>query len=265
VRASARALGAITLTIATSAWYPAAAQTKAECLAAFERGQEEQRALHLRAARDLFRSCTRPACSPPVRSDCAEHLDEVVRAAPTLVVGARDTSGADLPGVLVFVDGERVITDPGGTVIVDPGPHTLRFELPPFSPQSQEIVARTGERSRLVIATFPADAARERPSERAQTGAGGGRSPWAYVAGGIGGVALSSFAFFGITGAVERSDLIDRGCKPNCPDDQISDVRTKFIIADISLGVAIVSLAAATFLFLKEPTPSRPVARSSWR
>src|SRR5688572_15157076 len=100
---SARALGTITLTIATIAGCPAAAQTKAECLAAFEQGQERQAALHFRAARELFMSCMRPACSPPVRKDCAEHLDEIVRAAPTLVVGARDTTGADKPDVMVFV------------------------------------------------------------------------------------------------------------------------------------------------------------------
>jgi hypothetical protein len=260
---NARTLGTITLAVATLAW-PAAAQTKAECLASFEHGQEEQQVLHLRAARELFMSCMRPACSPPVRNDCAQRLDEVVRDAPTLVVGARDTSGADVSGVLVFVDGERVITDPGGTVAVDPGPHTLRFERPPFAPQSHEIVARTGERSRLVLATFPAEAARERPLQSGHTGAADRRSPWAYVAGGVGVLALSSFSFFGITGALERSELIDT-CSPACDHDQISDVRAKFIVADVSLGVAVVALAAATLLFLKKPTPSQRFARSFWK
>ena len=60
-----------------------AAQTKSDCLSAFERGQEEHKQLHLGAARDLFLSCTRATCSPPVRQDCAEHLEAVTREAPT--------------------------------------------------------------------------------------------------------------------------------------------------------------------------------------
>lgn len=245
----------------------ASAQTKAECLAAFEKGQEEQRLLHLRAARELFLSCTRALCSAPVRQDCAQHLEAVVRDTPTLVVGARDAAGADVTDVHVFLDGMRVIPDAGGTVAVDPGPHTLRFERPPLAPQSYEVLVRTGERSRLVIATYPAPTpmSSRATSERARNDAAPARSPWMYITGGVGALALGSFAFFGISGIQSRSELQDT-CGHSCEADRISDVRTKFVVADVSLAIGVVSLAAATFFFFHErPATNQRLARSFWK
>ena len=70
-----------------------------------------------------------------------------------------------------------------------------------------------------------------------------------YALAGVGAVALGSFAFFAVTGKSDENDLRDR-CSPNCPESDVDSVRTKYLVADISLGVGIASLGAATFLFV---------------
>jgi hypothetical protein len=241
---------------------PAAAQTKAECLAAFDHAQELRKEMKLRAARDEFRSCARDACSPPVRKDCSEQLEELSRDTPSLVIGARDEAGADVEGTAVFVDGERVTSAAGFPIALDPGRHTLRFEHPPWEPVEQSLIVRVGERNRLVVVTFKSAASTparvgEQPSPPVATSRS--VSPWVFVAGGVGVAALGSFAFFGITGLNERSNL-ERTCAPNCTDDVLGGVRTRFIAADVSLGIAVVSLAAAAVLYLVDRSVTRSAA-----
>src|SRR5262245_791223 len=124
---------------------PAAAEPKAECLSAFDRAQDERSRLQLRAARDDFMFCARAGCSPPVRKDCAEKLEEVLRDLPTVVLVARRANGTDVNDATIYVDGARTTPDAGG-LAVDPGPHAIRFERPPYAPQEQSIVARVGEK-----------------------------------------------------------------------------------------------------------------------
>lgn len=242
---------------------PAIAQTKDECLASFELGQEERDRMHLRAARAQFAVCARVACPAVLRQDCAEQIGAVARDIPTLVLGARDATGADVHDVQAFIDGERVSLEPGGAVAVDPGAHTLRFEHPPYAPQSTSIVARLGEKNRLVLATFfsaepGASASPVAPSAPPPAWA----SPWPWVATGIGVAGLASFSSFAIAGNDRYSTLADT-CGHRCSDGDVSGVRTRFILADVSLGIGIVSLAVAAYLFLKQPSlPPQRLARS---
>jgi len=68
---------------------------------------------------------------------------------------------------------------------------------------------------------------------------------------GLGVVALGSFAFFGLSGKGEVADL--QGCKGHCAQDDVDKARTKLVIADISLGVGIVALGVATYMFVTRP------------
>jgi hypothetical protein len=49
-----------------------------------------------------------------------------------------------------------------------------------------------------------------------------------------------------------RSDLED-GCAPNCSESSVDDLRQRALLADISWGVSVVSLAGATAFFLLRP------------
>jgi hypothetical protein len=71
----------------------------------------------------------------------------------------------------------------------------------------------------------------------------------------FGAIALTAFAseaYFGLTGMSDRSTLMADPCAKNatCSEGSVDSIRTKFTVADISLGVGLASAALATYLFL---------------
>jgi hypothetical protein len=74
-----------------------------------------------------------------------------------------------------------------------------------------------------------------------------------YLLGGATALSLGSFAYFGITGRAD-ADRLRGTCAPTCTGAQVSSVRRKLIAADVSLGVAAVTAAVGTYLFLR-PAP----------
>ena len=55
---------------------------------------------------------------------------------------------------------------------------------------------------------------------------------------------------FGIWALVERSDA---SCAPFCTGAEVSPIRTKLVIADVGLGVAVAALAVGTYRYLARP------------
>jgi hypothetical protein len=82
-----------------------------------------------------------------------------------------------------------------------------------------------------------------------------------WVAAGVGVVALSSFAYFGLSA---RSDVADmqNTCKPNCPADRVDAARSKFVAADISLGIGALALGVAGALWVIQGSPPPQPASS---
>ena len=78
--------------------------------------------------------------------------------------------------------------------------------------------------------------------------------PLVFVLGGVGLVGLGSFAFFGIRAKNDEAELRDSGCQPRCDVDEVDAVFEKQVIADVSLGIGVAALAAATIVFLTRPT-----------
>ena len=124
---------------------------------------------------------------------------------------------------------------------------------------------RVGEKNRRVAVSFGAEAKAKTPSRRRKRGVRRGprhepaldKRTISYGLAGLGAAALGSFAFFAITGKSDENDLHD-SCSPNCPEDDVDAVRTKYLVADISLGVGIASLGAATWLFFVTSPATKP-------
>jgi hypothetical protein len=72
------------------------------------------------------------------------------------------------------------------------------------------------------------------------------------ISGGVAVVALGAFTYFALSGNAIQSDL--EACKPNCqnPDD-LDRMHARYLMADISLGVALVSVGVGAYVWLKEP------------
>ena len=131
--------------------------TKHECVVANTAGQDLRQAGKLRAAHTQFSLCVSSSCPGPVRKDCADQLDAVDHGTPTLIIGAKDSSGADLSAVRVSIDGELLVVSLDGTAIaVDPGKHTLTFEGT-GEKKELELVILEGQKGRQVAVVMKGD------------------------------------------------------------------------------------------------------------
>src|SRR5262245_25347194 len=74
---------------------------KRTCLATNESAQRLRKDGKLRGAREQLVVCARTECPLVVRQDCAQWLNEVGAAIPSVVVAARDASGKETLAVKV--------------------------------------------------------------------------------------------------------------------------------------------------------------------
>jgi hypothetical protein len=254
---------ALATVLATAPSALAGPEDREVCANAAEQAQSLRDAGKYRRAREQMLTCAREACPPPIRSDCGKWLTELDRDAPTVVFGARDSRGSDVVDVKVSMDGTPLLDRlDGKPVLVDSGEHTFKFEAKDGSTKEEKVLLRAAEKARPIIANLGGGA-----SPTQSTGGGSGTSsgpttpdtaeksepsivPVAVV-GGIGVLALANFALFGLMGKSDVDKL--QNCKPNCAESDVDSARTKLIIADISLGVGVIGVGVAAFLYFTRP------------
>jgi hypothetical protein len=259
----ARAASAFACALAVQLGAPAArAQDKSACVAAHEAAQEQRRAGSMRAARTSLDVCARESCPALVRRDCAGWLDEVAAATPSIIVEVRDVAGRETLDVVLLVDGEQVAERLDGRAIdIDPGEHTVGVRARDGKVLEEKVVLREGERRRRVALTFAPPAAPPTlpvaPSP-APLPPSPSPSPWAWVLGGVALAGAGSFATFAVLGRGEQDDL--ELCRPDCDPGALDPMRRDYLVADISLVVAVLAAAGSTVLFLSTPGPAAPPA-----
>jgi hypothetical protein len=252
---------------------PARADTADECIAAAEQSQPLRRDGKLKAAREKMIACSRPECPAVVRSDCTRWLADVETLMPSIVVRAVDSSGADVVGVRVFVDGERQESRFDGRELdVDPGAHTLRLEHDGSAPVEQQIVVRESERHRMIsvsftpAATVPPTPAPSLPAAQDTPSSPSSRSivlPVALL--GAGGVGLAVASYFWVSGLGDRSTM-ESGCAKthSCAQSDIDAAHGKLVAGDVvgAAGVVAAVVGAGLLLFGGGSSPARdtPVA-----
>jgi len=242
----------------------ARADDKGRCISASEQGQQLRDSGKYKAARDAFAECARDACPALVRRDCTRWLTDVTQLWPSVVFGAKDPSGNDVTAVTVTADGTAMTaTLDGKPVQVDPGNHVFRFETKGFHAVERTVLVRAGEKSRLVVAQFgdvaatPAQNAGTEPATApAQTSPPIPTGVWVF--GGLAVLAFGAEAFFGISGLDQRSSLYSQPCAKTatCNPDDVKSVQTKFTVADIALGVGLVSAGLSAYLYFTRGNPN---------
>jgi hypothetical protein len=227
---------------------PAGADEREQCASAADKAQQLRDEGKYRTAREQMLLCARDVCPGPIKSDCGKWLTDLDRDAPTVVFGAKD-GARDVTDVKVWIDGVQIMERlDGKPMIVDAGEHTFRFEYQ-GQQKEEKVLIRAAEKGRPLSVAFGA-VAPPPPPPGGDKQEEGSIVP-AVVVGGIGILALGSFAIFGIGGKNDVDDL--QKCKPRCAESDVDSARTKLIIADISLGVGIVALGVATYMFLTRP------------
>jgi hypothetical protein len=243
---------------------PPATETRPEdevaaCVQAAEEAQSLRSAHKLLEARTRFLACAQAGCPAVVRSDCAVWLSDVERLIPSVVVSAKDSTGAELIDVRVLVDGVLLTSRLDGLgQPVDPGIRLFRFEREGVAPVEREVVIREGERGRRLSIVLAAPGATPPPPPKPEPP----RAPYppvaTYVFGGIGVAALGSFAYFGVKGRSNADELGDTcGKDKSCTEDQVSPVRTQLLVADISLGIGLVAIGAAVYTLIANAPPKK--------
>lgn len=250
----------IALGLAAGASTAHAAPSIEACLAASDHGQVSRDEGRLRDARTEFTRCSDEACPALVRAQCHKWLADLEALQPTVVPSARDEAGADVVDARVRVDEEpspRAVD--GLPVPLDPGRHTLTFEAGGRS-VATVVVLRAGEKNRIVAVTVPKPtppSPTARPPLRLEGRAAdapidGSGPRWApYALAGVGVLGLASFAFFGATGNSDLSSLESAPCAATrtCAASEVSSIRTRFVVADVSLAVAVVASVGAVLLW----------------
>jgi len=222
------------------------------CIAAYEDAQRRRNRGDLIEAREALKVCSRDVCPSIARTDCTGWLAELRVDVPTIVVGARFEGGRDVIDVKVFLDGKPLADRiEGRAVEVNPGVHTLRFEMQGREPVEERVSILVGERNRKVIVTIP-DPTPPAPVPEPSSGI----PTMTYVLGGVGALGLAGFGFLGLTGLSREGDLED--CRPSCASGDVDAVRTRYLAADISLVVGLAALGGATYFYFESRGQGMP-------
>lgn len=233
--------------------------TKAQCADAYESAQRLDRAGKVIEATSAAETCANSACPEILRVDCVAWLSPLRARRASVVVEARGPDQRELFEVVVSVDGAVVQQRlDGRAFFIDPGRHVLAFASPSWATEEMPVVVREGEQGRRVVVTFGGESA---PASRDETKAPNTTEGWrglptsSWVLGGVGLVGLGMFGGFGVSGKLLENTL-EHECSPYCDEARVSHVRAQYLVADIALGIGIVSLGIAAWLAISHRSPS---------
>ncbi len=250
----------LVLALATS-WSAGARAEQVTCFNAPVEGQKLRKAGKLLAARQQFLTCAQKECPAEIVDDCAKWASEVERALPSVVIAARDPQGRDLVDARVSIDGSVFAPLGSRATRLDPGKHTLSVRTADGEVIDRELTLQEGEHERSFVVTFGAPV--EPPHSPAMLSHGAATNdarpvpPVVWIVGGVGAVGMVSFATFGILGVSARSSA---HCDVGCPSSDKSDVDTKLLVADVSLGIGLVALGVAAALYVMRPNAAASTA-----
>lgn len=236
---------------------PSPAETKQQCIAAYEATQSLRESGKLVEAREQAIVCARSECPKALNSECIVWVGEIEKSTPTVVFTAKAPDGSDITTVKVTVDGKLVSEELGARAVpLDPGKRTFRFDSADHGSKELEIVLREGEKNRTVAVSFEPAAATAAttpaptPTPPAQPAPSAGPPTAFWVLGGAGVAAVAVGAVFEIMGLSQKSDL--EACKPRCSPDDADAMTRNFVIGDIALVSGGVALGAALVVLLTD-------------
>jgi hypothetical protein len=240
---------------------PVLASGDESCFAAASQGQKFEKSGKLLEAQLQYAECAKAECPAEVTSTCTGFLRRAEDATPSLLIDLKGADGKEVPNAAegtISVDAADMPFAQGSSkpLRVNPGPHKIRVAVGAFQ-ETQTVMVREHEKGRVIRFVERTEAPRPIVSPKASGIPGG-----ALVAGGVGAVGLGVFAVFGILGITERSDA---GCDAGCVASDYDRIQTKFLVADVALGVGIagVVVAGAFLLFGKrgEELPAKALGR----
>lgn len=213
--------------------------------------QELRMAGKLLESRVALRQCAAEACPALLQRDCVGWLDQLEPQIPSLTFRVT-VDGQSRTDAQVYIDGE-LSSEPsvGKAVDLDPGPHGVRVVVPGLPAFEDKVMLSEGERYRMVQVALTSP---QRPQPTAPPPVEKHRPvPLAtYILGGVAVAGAVSGGIFTASSMSLQSELEDT-CAPNCSKTRVDDLRQRALLADLSWGVSVLSLAGATAFFLLRP------------
>jgi hypothetical protein len=254
---------------------PAPAVDKIACVDAAEEGQRLRKEGHLVSARDKLLVCASLDCPAVVSQDCTGWLGEVQRSLASVTIQAHGAKGDPVSDVKVLLDGAELSERaPTAAIDVDPGDHVFRCERAGYAPDEERVHLAEGERGNAIDCKLtPTAPIPQNEPEKLRVDAkvfetippappSRGGIPWVtWPLAGVGVAGMASFAYFGLSAESDQNAAkASGGCAPRCYPSQVDPIRTKFLVADISLGVGAAALVAAALVVLLRPDaePAKP-------
>jgi hypothetical protein len=214
------------------------------CNDGYEQGQVLRKDTKLLEAREKFRACVNTCMLEAKKKACGDWLSQTEHDIPTVVLSAKDVSGAILVDVTVAMDGKPMVTKlDGRSVEVNPGLHTFSFQSPDGTNKKEiQFVAEQGKKDTPAAVTLgetpppkpdlnpppanPAGGPVATPVGQALTTPdtppiqSGSPAPWktiGLVTAGVGVVGLGIGTVFGLQASSKKNDA---GCDSNsvCPN-----------------------------------------------
>lgn len=250
--------------LATSLLFPELAQAQANECAALGRASALRAQGKLSAALSQLSSCMEATeCNAEARRRCAAEQQALANEMPSVVVHAHDGRGNDLVDVSVTLDGEPFVSKLDGLAMsIDPGEHTFVFTRAGQDPVTHTERIEPSDKFKLVTVELPdAELLKQRALASQAPPEAPGRSPARLIAGaslaGLGVAGIAAFVGLGLDARSEEKEL-GRTCVRNCSDGAVSSVRTRYTLANVSLGVGLAALGASAFVLLTGQSSSAP-------
>jgi hypothetical protein len=248
---------------------------KLACLRASDSAQQLRAAGKLVAARDALKSCVLDECPPVVREACSQWMGEVTASLPTIVIGARDGDGKDIVDMKVSIDGVVVTEHLGGRALpIDPGRHKMHYEAAGGAVLDDEILVREGEKNRALTVAFPGA-----PKPPGQAAAGGlssgatetpvgsrtastGNTVIGTVVAAVGAAGLGTALYLDLNATSDVNAIKKLPCAGTgtCPSSRVDSDELEYDLAGVALGVGIVAVGLATYVFIGKPFGTQSTA-----
>jgi hypothetical protein len=231
------------------------------CVESHTSGQELRQEGKLLESRAQFLRCSQETCPELVRSECLSSIDELRSQIPSVVFRV-SVDGEARSDVAASMDGQELFSEiPTRALEVNPGKHRFVFRFGQLDAIERQVTITEGEKLVPVSAAFSsspaADAAElelpQIPSEHRPI-----PLP-VYVLSGVGVLGLGGFVGFGLATRSKEGELRS-SCSPSCARSEIDALENRALFADISLGIGIAALAAATAYYFLRPTESIELA-----
>jgi hypothetical protein len=181
----------------------------------------------------------------------AAYLDRVV---PRLTIVV---SSAAPPDTRVLRDGTELHGPSLGVALpVDEGTHAIAVDAPGRAVKRWEVRLALGERR--VVVVVPGDVEHRAAPPRAPSGERNAARSAGWLVGGAGVASLAVGTYFGARALSKRSDsdALCTGdvCRDAAGPEAYDDAKSFARVADVTLGLGLVAVAAASYLLLSSPS-----------